>query len=75
MLMRNTQLLLHAKLNRKTMRIPTCLTYDTISLHGLVTTDEVLDDSTKNVTNMWLPVRCRRSLVKYKIRFTFALLY
>ena len=71
----DAELFLNLKLNRKTVSIPACLTDDLVPLHGLISRDHILDNTGKNVADVRLTVRCRRSVIKCICRKLLLLVY
>ena len=59
-----SQLFLNFQLNRKTMRVPACLTRYIIALHGTVTRNHILDGTCQNVADMRFAVCRRRTVIK-----------
>ncbi|MNM62363.1 hypothetical protein D3C81_736930 [compost metagenome] len=68
LLARNSKLLLHTKFHRQTMGIPASFADNTVTVHGLITTNKVLDHTAKHMPDMWSSVCSRRSLVEYVVR-------
>ena len=59
-----TEHLLYFKLNRQSVCIPSCLSWNHISLHCSVSWNHILDNTCKYVSDMRLTVSCRRSVIE-----------
>ncbi len=58
------QLLLNFQFYRKSMSIPTCLSWNHVALHCPISWNHILDNSGKYMSDMRLSVGCWRSVVK-----------
>ena len=59
-----TKFLLNLKLNRKSVSIPSCFSRNHVSLHCTVSRDHILDNSCQNVSDVWLTISGRRSVIE-----------
>ena len=71
-LLGDAELLFHAKLDRKSVRIPTCAAVDFVAGLRLVTADGILDGTCHHVMDAGHSVCARRAFEKYKLRGTLA---
>ena len=60
-----SELLFNFKLNRKTMCIPSCLTWNHVSFHCTVSWNHILDNTCQNVSDVRFSVGCRRAIVEH----------
>ena len=65
--------LLHLKLHRQAVRVPSRFSKDALSLHRLVARQHVLDDARQHMTDVRLAVRRRRPIVEREILLACAL--
>jgi len=73
--LRYPEILLHSKLHRQTVGIPTGLARHTKPLHGFQTADGVLDGTRNDVVNARTAVGGRRTFIKHKRFLRIALLH
>ena len=59
-----SELLFNFKLNRKTMCIPSCLTWNHVSFHCTVSWNHILNNSCKDMTDMRLTVSRWRTIIE-----------
>ena len=67
-----TQCLLNSQLYRQSVRIPSGLTVDKISFHGLITAENILNRTGNHMVNTGHTVCRRRTFIKYKRGMSFA---
>ena len=60
------QQFLNLQLNRQTVGIPTSLAENLLPLHGLITRQHILDNTSQHMANMRLAIGSRRAIVKGK---------
>ena len=70
-----TEHLLDFQLYRQSMRIPAGLSRNHLSLHRLVARNHILDNTGQHMTDVWLSVCCRRSVIESICLTFFAVLH
>ena len=73
-LLGNAKLLLYAKLNGKTMGIPTSLAWHLKTVHCLIAVEGILNCTSKHMVDARMSVRRRRTFEEDKLRTAFALI-
>ena len=71
----HSQKFFHFQLDRESVRIPPRFAQDMFALHRLVTGNDILHDTRKDVPDMRLAVRRRRSVVKREFLAAFVLFH
>ena len=70
----DAQFLFHAKLDGKSMGVPSRLTVNLIALHRLITVEGILDGAGQHMVNARMAVCRGRSLIEYKLRTSLTFL-
>ena len=74
-LLRDTQLLLHTKLHRQTVCVPTGLALHLITLHRLITIKRVFNRARQHMVNARMTISRRRTFEEHKLRLPLTLCY
>ena len=69
-----TELLLDFDLDRKAVCVPSCLSRNALTLHGVVSRDRVLDDTRQDMTDVRLAICRRRAVIEHVERVSFIFL-
>ena len=71
----DAEFLLHTKLNRKSVGVPTSLAMHLETLHRLISVEGVLDRTGKHMMNARMSIGRRRSLEEYELRASLLFIY